>query len=91
MNEFKLKSVCFTLRVLSYTDIAQMQNENLLHAIYRNCIGQNFAMNEMKVVMAQTLRRFRLSIDPASPIPEMEPRMVLRSKTGIHVKLDTIE
>jgi len=33
----------------------------------RNCIGQNFAMNEMKVTVAKLIQRFRLSADPERP------------------------
>ncbi|XP_038616100.1 cytochrome P450 4A25-like [Tachyglossus aculeatus] len=52
----------------------------------RNCIGQQLAMNELKVVVAQTLLRFKLSPDPSRP-PEPTPQLVLKSKTGIHLLL----
>ncbi|KAK3084868.1 hypothetical protein FSP39_020492 [Pinctada imbricata] len=53
----------------------------------RNCIGQNFAMNELKVFVARLVKRFRIHIDPAHdylPFPEV----VLRSKHGIKIILD---
>ena len=56
----------------------------------RNCIGQNFAMNEMKVVMSATLRRFKLSIDESKPAPKIVPKLVLRSANGVHIKFDEI-
>ncbi|XP_075472379.1 cytochrome P450 4B1-like [Ascaphus truei] len=52
----------------------------------RNCIGQNFAMNEMKVAVALTLHRFQLTVDPAKT-PIKIPQLVLKSKNGIHVRL----
>ncbi|KAK6326095.1 hypothetical protein J4Q44_G00017390 [Coregonus suidteri] len=56
----------------------------------RNCIGQNFAMNEMKVVVAQTLRRYQLTEDPMKK-PKMIPRLVLRSLNGIHLKIKPVD
>ncbi|XP_058244776.1 cytochrome P450 4B1-like isoform X2 [Hemibagrus wyckioides] len=56
----------------------------------RNCIGQNFAMNEMKVVVALTLRKYVLIKDP-DHTPEMVPRIVLRSLNGIHLKIKLVE
>ncbi|XP_054428767.1 cytochrome P450 4A11-like [Pteronotus mesoamericanus] len=52
----------------------------------RNCIGKNFAMNELKVAVALTLLRFELAVDPLrDPIPV--PKVVLSSKNGIHLQL----
>ncbi|KAM4735441.1 cytochrome P450 4T8 [Anableps anableps] len=56
----------------------------------RNCIGQTFAMNEMKVVTALTLKRYHLIEDPKFK-PKMIPRLVLRSLNGIHIKIKPVE
>ncbi|XP_060976032.1 cytochrome P450 4A25-like isoform X1 [Dama dama] len=52
----------------------------------RNCIGKQFAMNELKVAVALTLLRFELSPDP-SRVPVPMPVLVLKSKNGIHLQL----
>lgn len=56
----------------------------------RNCIGQNFAMNEMKVVVALTLRKYQLIEDPAWT-PKIIPKLVLRSLNGIHIKIKPVD
>ncbi|MEE6495430.1 hypothetical protein FKM82_002044 [Ascaphus truei] len=52
----------------------------------RNCIGQNFAMNEMKVAVALTLNLFELLPDPTQT-PIKLAYIVLKSKNGIHLRL----
>ncbi|KAM8735542.1 cytochrome P450 4T8 [Acanthopagrus schlegelii] len=56
----------------------------------RNCIGQNFAMNELKVATALTLKRYELIEDPTCK-PKIIPRLVLRSLNGIHIKIRSVE
>ncbi|XP_076008751.1 cytochrome P450 4B1-like isoform X2 [Genypterus blacodes] len=55
----------------------------------RNCIGQNFAMNEMKIVIAQTLKKYELMEDPTRK-PKLIPKLVLRSLNGIHIKIKPV-
>ncbi|KAM8846718.1 cytochrome P450 4B1-like [Synchiropus picturatus] len=56
----------------------------------RNCMGQNFAMNEMKVVVAQTLRRFQLIKEPDFE-PLLITRLVLRSLNGVYIRLKPLD
>ncbi|PVD31381.1 hypothetical protein C0Q70_06793 [Pomacea canaliculata] len=52
----------------------------------RNCIGQNFAMDEMKLVLAKMLYRFTLVLDPGHKVEKLES-LVMKAKTGIQMKV----
>ncbi|XP_023932769.1 cytochrome P450 4F4-like [Lingula anatina] len=52
----------------------------------RNCIGQNFAMHEQKVVIARILHRFILSTDPTHT-PRKKISLVMKAEDGIYIKL----
>ena len=52
----------------------------------RNCIGQNFAINEEKVVVASILNRYRLSV-LKDHVVEMLPVIVLRAKYDIKLNI----
>lgn len=53
----------------------------------RACVGLNFAMTEVQVVLAMLMQRFHveLAADPASVLPD--PSVTLRPRPGLHVKL----
>ncbi|XP_045077917.1 ryanodine receptor 2-like [Coregonus clupeaformis] len=55
----------------------------------RNCIGQKFAMAELRVVVALTLRRFRLT--PGGVEVRRLPQLVLRAEGGLWLMLETLD
>ena len=51
----------------------------------RNCIGQHFALDEIKVTLIKVVRTFKLKVNPDN-IPIMVPEMVMRCHdNGVHV------
>ncbi|XP_045709356.1 cytochrome P450 4F3-like isoform X3 [Phyllostomus hastatus] len=54
----------------------------------RNCIGQTFAMAEMKVVLALTLLRFRVLPDDAEP--RRKPELILRAEGGLWLRVQPL-
>lgn len=60
----------------------------LLFCFCRNCIGQNFAMAEIKVVVAQTLSRFRILPGP-KPVRRLY-QLVLRAEGGLILNVERL-
>ena len=57
--------------------------------LFRNCIGMNFALSEIRVSVASILRRFRISLDPEKPL-KMCLRILLKTEDGLWLKLQEI-
>lgn len=54
----------------------------------RNCIGQTFAMAEMKVVLALTLLRFRILPDLEEP--RRKSAVTLRAEDGLWLRMEPL-
>ncbi len=52
----------------------------------RLCIGNNFAMMEMQLLMIRMIPRFDLQLSDEYPV-ENEPLITLRPKNGVHIRL----
>ena len=61
----------------------------LCAACCRDCIGQQFALGEMKVVTALCLLCFKFSLDLSELFINI-PQLVLCSKNGIHLHLKSL-
>ena len=55
-------------------------------APHRNCIGQEFALNEERVALAHILRKFEISLDETKPLKK-DFLIILRPKPGLFLKL----
>ncbi|CAG5118710.1 unnamed protein product [Candidula unifasciata] len=53
----------------------------------RNCIGQNFALNEEKVLIARILYRYKVELADDGPPVERMVTAVLKAEHGIHLRL----
>ncbi|XP_048770376.2 cytochrome P450 4F2-like isoform X2 [Ostrea edulis] len=53
----------------------------------RNCIGQNFAMNEQKVMIGSLLKRFKVSLVEGHVYEEF-PDVVMRPRYGIKINVE---
>ena len=52
----------------------------------RNCIGQKYALQELKVVLSWVLRKFQFSLpDPSAPPARASSEIVLKPVDGINL------
>ncbi|KAG8451464.1 hypothetical protein GDO86_003606 [Hymenochirus boettgeri] len=56
----------------------------------RNCIGQNFAMAELKIVVALTLYHFSVTLDPTKKIRRL-PELILRAENGLWLQVEELK
>ncbi|GFG37475.1 hypothetical protein Cfor_01119, partial [Coptotermes formosanus] len=54
----------------------------------RNCIGQKFAMLEMKATISAMLRHYKLSLEKPYETPRLVEEIVLTSSSGFRLKLE---
>jgi cytochrome P450 family 4 len=52
----------------------------------RNCIGQKFAMLEMKSTVSKVLRHFEIEIEPGFELA-LKPEIVLKPLNGVKLRL----
>ena len=60
------------------------KNNNVI--FYRNCIGQNFAQNEEKVILAQILCHFDVELDPHHEV-NFGLELILKPSTNVKLIL----
>lgn len=71
--------------------------EDLCVCVCRNCIGQKFALAELRVVVALTLLRFRLTpgVNPElgnkSGGVRRLPQLVLRAEGGLWLQVEPLD
>lgn len=53
----------------------------------RNCIGQKFAMYEMKSTLSKILRYYEFSVDKSYEGPVLVAELILKPENGVFVNL----
>jgi cytochrome P450 len=52
----------------------------------RRCVGEDFALLELRTVLARTLQRFHVEVDPAHPVVA-RPQLTLKPAHGVRLRL----
>lgn len=76
-----------------YASIKESENPFSQHLlspdVCRNCIGQQFAMLELKVAIALILLRFKVTAASPTPLLFLN-NVILQPKNGIHLHLQKL-
>ncbi|XP_049530223.1 cytochrome P450 4d2-like [Anopheles darlingi] len=54
----------------------------------RNCIGQKFALNELKTVMAKVLRECKVELSEPDFVPKLKLELILKPVDGINLRFN---
>ncbi|GFR75724.1 cytochrome P450 4B1 [Elysia marginata] len=52
----------------------------------RNCIGQNFGVQEIKILICRIIRKYTVELAPVRPPPIRYPQVTLQSENGMWLK-----
>ncbi len=56
----------------------------------RRCVGEDFALLEIRTVLARLLQRFRVSVDPEHPVVP-KPLLTLKPRDGVRIRIEPRE
>ncbi|XP_064648895.1 cytochrome P450 4F1-like [Lineus longissimus] len=56
----------------------------------RNCIGQNFALNELRVAVSRIVKNFKIGLDRSRPMKRM-PKAVMRTENGLWLTFKSLK
>ncbi|KAJ8308735.1 hypothetical protein KUTeg_013609 [Tegillarca granosa] len=54
-----------------------------------NCIGMQFALTQIKIVIPMIIRKFHLELDPEKPA-QPESMLIMRAKNGLYLKINPL-
>lgn len=52
----------------------------------RNCIGQKYAMYEMKLTISRIIQKFKVTVSKENANPEINSEVVLKAKGGVNLE-----
>jgi cytochrome P450 len=56
----------------------------------RNCIGQNFALNELRVAVSRIVKNFQIGLDLSRPMKRV-PKAVMRTENGLWLTFSSLK
>jgi len=53
----------------------------------RRCVGEDFALLELRAVLARVLQRYRIEVDPSHPVVA-RPELTLKPRDGVRLRIE---